>query len=158
MGPVSTQPTVAGSLTFLLGKVGGTARARFAAKLAPYGLKPRHCAVLELAGAAARTQLELATLIGVTPSVVVDMLDELEQLDAIQRVPQPGDRRRRVVELTPAGRRLAARAGTAAHEVDEELLGELAPDLRAAFRAALEQVGAAEGLDYSPGRGPGYSG
>jgi DNA-binding MarR family transcriptional regulator len=155
---VTSQPTVAGSLTFLLGKVGGTARTRFALKLAPYGLKPRHCAVLELAGTAARTQLELATMIGVTPSVVVDMLDELERLDAVERVPQPGDRRRRVVELTPAGRQLAARAAAAAHEVDEELLGELTPDLRAAFRAGLEQVGAAEGFSYSADGGTGYSG
>jgi DNA-binding MarR family transcriptional regulator len=114
--------------------------------------------VLELAGTAARTQLELATMIGVTPSVVVDMLDELERLDAVERVPQPGDRRRRVVELTPAGRQLAARAAAAAHAVDEELLGVLTPDLRAAFRAALEQVGAAEGFSYSADGETGYSG
>jgi DNA-binding MarR family transcriptional regulator len=36
----------------------------------------------------------LSRRIGVTPSVVVDMLDELEALGAIRRVPQSADRRR----------------------------------------------------------------
>jgi DNA-binding MarR family transcriptional regulator len=140
---------VGGSVTFLLGKLGAIAGARFAEKLAAYGLKPRHCAVLELAGAAALSQLELATRIGVTPSVVVDMLDELEGLGAIRRVPQAGDRRRRVVELTVRGQELRERAGQAAHEVDAELLRDLDPAQREALRSALAQVGAARGLDFS---------
>ena len=100
---MTSPQTVAGSLTFLLGKLGSAATARFAERLAVLGIRPRHCAVLELAGSAPMSQLDLATRIGVTPSVVVDMLDELAALDAIKRVPQAGDRRRRIIELTPGG-------------------------------------------------------
>lgn len=154
---VTAQQTVAGSLTFLLGKLGGVAGARFAGKLAAYGLKPRHCAVLELAGSAPLSQLELAGRIGVTPSVVVDMLDELESLGAIRRVPQAGDRRRRIIELTAAGHKLREQAGRAAHEVDGELVRGVDPALQAALRSALAQIGSAYGLDYGPG-GPAGAG
>ena len=142
------EQTVAASLTFLLGKLGGIASSRFADKLAAYGIKPRHCAVLELAEPGTLSQLELAGLIGVTPSVVVDMLDELEALGAIRRVPQPADRRRRVVELTGTGRELRRQAGLAAHAVDAELLVELSPQARDTLRAALGRLGSAHGLDY----------
>jgi DNA-binding MarR family transcriptional regulator len=145
---VTSQPTVGGSLTFLLGKLGGVAANRFAERLAALGLRPRHCAVLELAGAVPLSQLELATRIGVTPSVVVDMLDELEALDAIRRVPQESDRRRRIIELTPTGRELRRQAGEAAHQVDAELLSGIDPRRRAELRSALAELGAAQGLDY----------
>jgi DNA-binding MarR family transcriptional regulator len=146
---VEAQPTVANSYTFLLGKLGGIAAARFSQRLAGLGIKPRHCAVLELAEPGKLSQLELAERIGVTPSVVVDMLDELEALDAIRRVPHPDDRRRRVIELTDAGRRLREQAGLAAHAVDEDLLHGISPRQREALRAALDRIGAEHGLDYA---------
>jgi DNA-binding MarR family transcriptional regulator len=146
---VANQPAVADSATFLLGKLGGIAASRFAARLADLGIKPRHCAVLELAEPGRLSQLELAGRIGVTPSVVVDMLDELEALGAIRRVPQPDDRRRRVIELTPTGRKLREKAGQAAHAVDAELMRDLSPALKRALRAALTQMGTDNGLDYS---------
>lgn len=141
--------TVGNSYTFLLGKLGGIAGARFAQRLAEFGIKPRHCSVLELAEPGRLSQLELAERIGVTPSVVVDMLDELEALDAVRRVPHPDDRRRRVIELTDAGRELREQAGQAAHAVDEELLGPLSAKQRQALIDALGQIGAEHGLGYS---------
>lgn len=142
---------MAGSVTFMLGKLGAVAAARFAEKLAAQtpGLKPRHCAVLELASRNALSQLELAQRIGVTPSVVVDMLDELQALGAVRRVSQAADRRRRVVELTPVGQRMRAQAAAAAHEVDAELLGGLPPAERRSLQQALTSVSAAHGLSYS---------
>ena len=146
---MSVSLTVAGSLTFLLGKLGGVASSRFAEKLAPSGLKPRHCAVLELAGSTALSQLDLAARIGVTPSVVVDMLDELETLGAIRRVPQENDRRRRIIELTPTGRKLRRLAAQAAHQVDAELLHGVEPRLQTALRSALTEIASGQGFDYT---------
>jgi DNA-binding MarR family transcriptional regulator len=145
---VADQQTVATSCTFLLGKLGAVASSRFAERLAGLGIKPRHCAVLELAEPGRLSQLELASRIGVTPSVVVDMLDELEALGAIRRVPQPEDRRRRVVQLTDAGRKLRDQAGRAAHAVDAELLSGLSPAMAEDLRAALSKMGSGQGLDY----------
>ena len=136
-------------MTFLLGKLGGTAAAQFAAKLAPSGITPRHCAVLELTAHESMSQLELANRVGVTPSVVVDMLDELEPLGAIKRVADPSDRRRRIISLTPAGRKLHALAVAAAAAVDQELLDGLKPGERTALVSALRHVGAAAGFDFA---------
>lgn len=84
-----------------------------------------------------------------TPSVVVDMLDELEALGAIRRIPQPEDRRRRVIQLTDAGREMRDQAGRAAHAVDTDLLRGLSPAMAGELRAALIKMGSGQGLDYT---------
>jgi DNA-binding MarR family transcriptional regulator len=143
---VVAQDSVAASATFLLGKLAGISTSRFAERIAQFGLRPRHCGVLEWLGAAPATQLDLARALGVTPSVIVDMLDELEALDAVRRNRDPADRRRQIVELTPAGRTLITKAAHAAHEVDAELLNNLDPDRRAGLLAALRQLAKENGL------------
>jgi DNA-binding MarR family transcriptional regulator len=110
------------------------------------GLRPRHCAVLELLTGAPKAQLELATAIGVTPSVVVDMLDELEQVDAIRRTRDRVDRRRQLIELTPEGRGLRRRAVALARETDDELLEGLDAAQAATLRAGLQRIADATGL------------
>lgn len=102
--------------------------------------------MLEWLGAAPATQLDLARALGVTPSVIVDMLDELETLDAVRRNRDPNDRRRQIVELTPAGRALIAKAAHAAREVDTQLLDTLDPRSRADLLAALRQLAEENGL------------
>lgn len=145
---VSTPDSVGSSLTFLLGKLGAIATAGFAAELAAVGIKPRHCAVLELARGEALSQLDIAQRIGVTPSVVVDMLDELEDLGAVRRVADPADRRRRVVELTQKGRSLHRHAVKAARKADRVLLAGLDERSQATIRTAVGRLGAAHGLSY----------
>ena len=143
------QESVASSATFLLGKLGGIATSRFADRIAEFGLRPRHCGVLEWLGAGSATQLDLARALGVTPSVVVDMLDELEALDAVRRNRDPADRRRQIVELTPAGRTLITRAAAAAREVDAELLGRVPVDRRADLVVTLRQLAEENGFPTS---------
>jgi DNA-binding MarR family transcriptional regulator len=143
---VVAQESVAASATFLLGKLAGITTSRFAERIAEFGLRPRHCGVLEWLGAAPTTQLDLARALGVTPSVVVDMLDELEALDAVRRNRDPVDRRRQIVELTPTGRTLITRAAHAAHEVDAEFLDTLDATRRAGLLATLRQLAEENGL------------
>jgi DNA-binding MarR family transcriptional regulator len=145
---VTTPDSVGSSLTFLFGKLGAIATASFAAELAAVGLKPRHCAVLELARGEALSQLDIAQRIGVTPSVVVDMLDELEDLGAVKRVADQSDRRRRVVELTAKGRSLHRHAIKAAAKSDRTLLADLDPKTQTTLRAALTILATAHGLTY----------
>ncbi|MET7330466.1 MarR family winged helix-turn-helix transcriptional regulator [Nonomuraea sp. NPDC005650] len=141
---------VEGSLTntvgFLLGKLGQEANGRFADRLAPLGLRPRHCAVLELLAGGPRAQLELAKAVGVTASVVVDMLDELEKLDAVRRVRDTADRRRQLIELTPTGQDLRHQTLSLARQNDEELLSAIDPAEVAALRRTLGRIVAATGL------------
>ncbi|MEU9119273.1 MarR family winged helix-turn-helix transcriptional regulator [Streptomyces sp. NPDC048506] len=131
---------------FLLGKLGREANGRYAERLAPLGLRPRHCAVLELLSSGPHAQLELAKAVGVTASVVVDMLDELEELDAVRRVRDAADRRRQLIELTPTGRELRRQTLSLARQNDEDLLSAIGPAEAAALRQTLSRIATATGL------------
>ncbi len=131
-----------GSVAFLLGKLGRLATQGFADRLAPLGLRPRHCGVLESLRGGPLAQLTLARALGVAPSVVVDMVDELEALDAVRRVRDTTDRRRQLVELTPEGRALSQRAAHLSHETDAALLAALDAPRLEAFRDALATIAA----------------
>jgi DNA-binding MarR family transcriptional regulator len=114
--------TPMGTVTFRLGLVGVAQDALYASRLAALDLKPRHVAllcVLRLRGA--ESQLELAGLLGVAPSLVVLLADHLEGLGAISRVRDPADRRRQSLRLTEAGTRLLEAATEVAAELDQEI-------------------------------------
>ncbi|MEV0400759.1 MarR family transcriptional regulator [Actinoallomurus sp. NPDC050550] len=143
---MATEESVTRTVSFLLGKLGQVATGRFAERLMPHGLRPRHCAVLEILAAGPKAQLELARTIGVTPSVVVDMLDELEELGALQRVRDTVDRRRHLIELTPTGQKFRRKAVLLAMETDEELLGGLSAEEAAALKRALNRVASLSGI------------
>ncbi|HEX7349030.1 MAG TPA: MarR family transcriptional regulator [Rhodanobacteraceae bacterium] len=62
---------------------------------------------------------ELSRILNYNPGALTRLLDKLEQLGYLQRVPDPTDRRALRLELTPAGRRIHARmiaCGNAAAE------------------------------------------
>lgn len=134
---------VAGSVSFQLVRLGQVAGHRLVGLLAPMGLRPRHCVVLELLRDGPMAQLELARQVGVAPSVVVDMVDELQSLHAVTRVRDAADRRRQYVELTAHGRDLLRRVANAARRLDTDLLRELDSEQRDALRAALSRVAGA---------------
>jgi DNA-binding MarR family transcriptional regulator len=142
---------------YLLGKLGQLATVRLAERLAPLRLRPRHCGVLESLRGAPVSQLDLARALGVTPSVIVDMLDELEELGAVRRVRDGADRRRQLVELTPTGQRLGRRARQLAQRLDTELLAALEPRQARALHESLRRLAEAGGLLDRDGNLPGAS-
>jgi DNA-binding MarR family transcriptional regulator len=133
------------SFAFQLSKLGQYATDRFAERIAPLGLRPRHCGVLGVLQAGQPAQLDIASALGVSNSVVVNMLDELEDLGAVRRVRETEDRRRQRVELTAHGRTLARKATRLAYELDKDLLASLddaqATMLREGFRALAKEHG-----------------
>lgn len=140
MPNLADDDSVASSVAFQLVKLGQQANNRFVDQLAPMGLRPRHCGVLELLRGGPMAQLDLANALGVAPSVIVDMIDELQDLRAVDRVRGTTDRRRQFIELTAHGRSLIRRAANAARELDAELLQALNTDQRAVLKASLAQV------------------
>lgn len=136
--------SVASSVAFQLVKLGQLASSRLVDLLAPMGLRPRHCGLLELLRDGPVAQLDLANGLGVAPSVIVDMIDELQGIGAVDRVRGTADRRRQFVGLTAHGRTLAKRAATAARELDADLLGDLELDVEqcARLRTGLGRVAA----------------
>jgi DNA-binding MarR family transcriptional regulator len=147
------QDSVTDTAVFQLGKLGQAVTSRFAEALAPLGLRPRHCGVLEVLTSNPMAQLDLSRFLGVTPSVIVDMLDELQELGAIRRVRDTADRRRQLIELTDEGRALAHHAVLLARRMDTELFGALDPGRAAALRESLSALAATYGV---PGAARGH--
>jgi DNA-binding MarR family transcriptional regulator len=123
-----------GTVSFLLSKVGFAAAAGFAEAIAPLGIEPRHAGLLRAVAAnEGLSQQALGQAIGVAPSRIVALVDELEHHGLVERRLNPKDRRAREIHLTDEGRATLA-AVTAAGLAHEE---RLCVDLTAAERVEL---------------------
>ncbi|GLW72135.1 hypothetical protein Kpho02_44340 [Kitasatospora phosalacinea] len=135
------------TLSFRFGVLGALIADRYAQALAEHGLKLKHVGLLgALDTAPGASQLEIAKLMRVAPSLVVSLADHLEAAGAIERLRDPADRRRQVLSLTDRGRDLLARCTARALALDAELTEGLTPAQRAALTAAFDRLAAAHGL------------
>jgi MarR family transcriptional regulator, lower aerobic nicotinate degradation pathway regulator len=123
----------AGQLFFRLWRASHT---RIAAALESVGLTPALFGLLNLLGEIqGANQQGLGTAMGVDPSTMVSLVDELEAKGLAKRQPHPKDRRARAVVLTAKGRRLRQRGREMAAQVEDEVLGGLsAADRRELIR------------------------
>src|SRR5580658_1643680 len=82
------------SAAFLIAQVGSHAATKFAERLAPLGLSPPHAGILRVLSAnPGRTQQALGTILGILPSRLVILVDELEGRGLLERRDTPEDRR-----------------------------------------------------------------
>ena len=139
--------SIPATLAFRLGMLGTLMTDRIATKIEAFHLKPKHVGMLSvLAAGGAASQLDVARTLRVAPSLVVGLADHLEQLGAIQRLRDSGDRRRQVLTLTDAGRDLLQACLSAAQALDTELTATLSPDDRAALARIVGELAAAADL------------
>ncbi|MFE5286980.1 MarR family winged helix-turn-helix transcriptional regulator [Nocardia sp. NPDC056611] len=147
MNDVKKSTELPKTVAFRLGTVGAVVADRFAARIEPLDLKPKHAGLMTaLSHGEAASQQELAGRLGVAPSLVVALADHLERLGAIERVRDPADRRRQVLTLTEPGYALLAACEQAARELDTELTAGLRPGERTALQRALGVLAAEAGL------------
>jgi DNA-binding MarR family transcriptional regulator len=85
-------------------------------------------------------QRDLAAALRIQPSNLVALLDQLEERELLARAPDPADRRRHRVELTPAGRRTVKGAREATRRAESEMLGPLSAEERRQFRGLLVRL------------------
>jgi DNA-binding MarR family transcriptional regulator len=106
--------------------------------LAEHGISMWGYVVLNaLDGGPARTQAALAQAIGADKTRIIGVLDELQEAGLITREPDPGDRRARLLSITPAGHRIRVATQTEIQANENRVLGRLpAADRRAFLRAA----------------------
>jgi len=78
--------------------------------------------------------------LGADPSTMVRMLDQLEKLSLVQRVPSLTDRRVMVPTLTAAGRELIARATPKVQESEDAFAAALSPAQRAQLFDLLSRL------------------
>src|SRR5215813_5431397 len=113
----------AGQLFFRLWRASHT---RTAEALGSIGLTPALFALLNVLGASEGSiQHRLSSDMGIDPSAMVKLINELEDAGLAKRRRRPGDRRAWEVSITPKGRRTLERARRLVAQVEDEVLGGL---------------------------------
>ena len=125
----------------LLQHLAHTGRRAAEGELAVSGLRPRHLVALRvLSEHGPASQHGLAEVLTLDPSNVVGLLNELEERGLITRRRDPADRRRHIVELSPAGDETLDAAQRRMARAEDELLAALTPAERETLHELLSRA------------------
>jgi len=145
-----------GWTTFLVTQLGSLAASRFAEHLTPLGLNPAHSGLIRaIAAQPGRSQQALAAQLGLLPSRLVSLVDELQELQLVERRRNASDRRNYALHLTSAGEDALKAVGRVASEHGDEFLAPLDPEERKTLATLLGRLADHHGL--TPGVHPGYA-
>jgi DNA-binding MarR family transcriptional regulator len=140
---------------FLLAQVGAHGSQRFAERLAALNLTPPHAGILGVIRRSdGLSQQALGEELGVFPSRLVLLLDELQERGLIERRDSPADRRSYALYLTKAGRDALQQIGRIARDHQESLCAALKETERVQLAEFLRRIAAEQQL--KPGIHPGY--
>jgi len=154
-GEDAPRPRGHSSAAFLLAQVGAHAASQFAQRLAKLQLAPRHAGILRILNSApAITQQTLAATLGMVPSQLVVVLDEMEERELIERRANPDDRRSHALHITEKGRSTLQAIGGVAREHSQALLAALSEEERRQLCDLLQRV--ADQQKLQRGVHPGY--
>jgi DNA-binding MarR family transcriptional regulator len=117
-----------------------TLETELAVRLAELGITPRENCVLGKALGHELTQSELAEQCNLDKTTMVVTIDALERAGLAERLPSSTDRRARIIAVTAAGERMAAKAERVVAKIYDDVLSNLADDQRKAFLQALTQL------------------
>jgi DNA-binding MarR family transcriptional regulator len=152
--PVPDQPPR--SVGFLISQLGFFSSKRFAEALEPVGIGPREFLLLRfVAASGGQAQQALAQRLGVPPSRMVALIDDLEGRGLVERRPDPDDRRVRAVHMTRKGRQTLEHAAQVAVEYEQKLCSPLEQGERDELIDLLQKV--QEGQTELRGVHPGLS-
>jgi len=115
--------------SWLAGRVAARGRSLVSEAIAPEGLKLMHNAVLAAVDEyGPLAQADLVRALGVDPKDVVLLLNHLEESALVVREPDPRDRRKNAVRITPAGVRKLERCAELADQANAALLAPLSAE------------------------------
>ena len=128
----------AGQLFFRLWRASHT---RVAEKLVSIDLTPALFAVLNfLRAREGAIQQEIGSAMGIDPSTMVSLIDQLEDAGLAKRRPRPTDRRAREVVITAKGTEMLERGRRIAIEVEDEVLQGLSATERTQLLALMRRA------------------
>jgi DNA-binding MarR family transcriptional regulator len=131
------------STTFLLKRLGYSAKERGFKAYEEQGLHPYHYAILlALDEGAHETQGAIADALGYDRGQLVGLLDELEQRGLVERRRDPDDRRRHLVQMTSEGKRTLRRLRALARELEDDFLEPLSEAEREKLHGLLLKLAA----------------
>jgi DNA-binding MarR family transcriptional regulator len=134
------------SPVFLLKRLGMKAKEESHGAYTDAGVHPYHYSILAtLAEGERETQGAIADALDYDRGQLVGLLDEMEEAGLVERRRDREDRRRQIVVMTPAGRKMLVTMRTIAKQLDDEFLAPLTPEQRQQlqqllFALALEHV------------------
>jgi DNA-binding MarR family transcriptional regulator len=132
----------AGSRTgFMLTILGERFSRHIRAVLAGHELQPRQLRILDLLAARGPIgQRELAELMDIDHSVLVNLLNPLEAARLIKRERETTDRRRHLVSIASAGQRRLTQADQAFRDAEDAFFARLTPEDRDQLHTLLAQL------------------
>ena len=140
---------------FLLAQVGAHGARRFAGRVAEIGLTAPDAGLLrKIASDPGVSQQVLADHLGVMPSRMVLLVDELETKGIVERRRSTEDRRNYALHLTARGHQVLGQLSRVAAEHDESLCAALSKEERVQLRDLCRRIADEQGL--TPGVHPGY--
>ncbi|MGV9329368.1 MarR family winged helix-turn-helix transcriptional regulator [Streptosporangium sandarakinum] len=136
---------------FLLAQVGAHAAARFAERISELEVVPADVGLLRMiATRPGRSQQSLAEELGVVPSRVVALIDNLERKGLVERRRNPQDRRNYALHLTEQGIHVMTQMRRLGKAHEDDICAALDDARRAQLTELLEAIAAQQGLT------PGY--
>ena len=132
---------------YLLVQLGTHAARLFAERVAPLGVEPRHVGMLtRLAANEGKSQQSVGELVGLNPTQMVFLVDELEGRGFVERRRNPADRRSYGLFLTDAGRDVLAKVQAAARAHQAALGEPLSAAEQEQLTGLLRRVARGQGL------------
>lgn len=130
---------------YLIIKCGWWVQRMTEAALTELELRDRHLMALVMLNAEDKengglAQQDLARHLSLDPTLVVAVIDDLEERGLCERVRHPDDRRRHVLHLTAKGRRVYREARALAARVGDEIFGPLDRSERNQLTEMLKRV------------------
>ena len=139
--PSEEPQTLLSSTGFLLARLGMESRKRFARMMARHKLSTHHFGLLVALGEHGMLpQQQLSQIMGVDPRNAVPIIDELEAQKLIARRPDPRDRRRYNIQLTPAGRKMIRDLRRDGTKLEQDMLKPLSDSERSSLHSLLLKV------------------
>jgi DNA-binding MarR family transcriptional regulator len=102
--------------------------------------KPRHSAVFAQIRPEGSRLTDLARGANMTPQSMGEIVDELEELGYVERRPDPGDRRAKLVTLTARGRECVAAGEQTIRGLETDIDAAIGADAHAELRRVLARL------------------
>jgi DNA-binding MarR family transcriptional regulator len=148
-------PASGDAFAYLLVQLGLHLAGRFTEQLAPLGLEPRHFGMLtRLAANEGRSQQAIGELMGLNPTRMVFLVDELEQRGLVERRRNPADRRSHALYLTNEGQAKLREAQQVSARHAEQVGASLTTAQRQQLTGLLRRLADEQGITEGSLPGP----
>lgn len=132
---------------YLLVQLGFHVARQFSERLAPLDLEPRHAGLLfRLAANEGLSQQAIGELLGLNPTRMVFLIDELEQRGLVERRRNATDRRSYALYLTAQGRNMLRQVRASGSRHQDELGASLTQAERIELTKLLRRLAAEQGI------------